>query len=321
MAGNSTDSAIAVIGSGVIGLTSAIRLREAGFPVTIYAREQPPHTTSDVAAAYWSPSTLFGPGPLREWAMEGLATLQSLAADPSNDVVFKELYKLNAEGNYVAPQNLPVPARSIPPGEFPNPWTGYCVTVPQIDVPIYMPRLLARFQELGGRLVVTTIQSFDELLDEHSIVVNCAGLGAAALTGDEVYPVRGQVMRIAKPAELNDSMMISADGVGEVTYIIPRSQDCLLGGTYHYGDNRLEPDDAISAGILARCAVLCPAVANPTILEHRVGLRPGRRTVRFEMERINEQKLVIHNYGHGSIGHTLAWGCAAAVTAAVQKSS
>lgn len=315
---NETNLPIAVIGSGVIGLTSAIRLCEAGFSVTIYAREQTPHTTSDVAAAYWSPSALFGPGPMREWALTGLAALRTLAADPTNGVSFKELYKLNAEGHSTTPQNLPVSARPVARGEFPSPWAGFCATVPQVDVPFYMPRLLERFQQLGGHTVVTTVKAIDELFDEHRVVINCAGLGAAALTGDEMYPVRGQVIRIAKPPALADAM-ISAEITGEVTYIIPRSQDCLLGGTYHFGDTRLEPDEAIGAGILARCAILCPPVANPTILEHRVGLRPGRSTVRLDVERVSEERMVVHNYGHGSLGHTLAWGCAAAVTAAVQE--
>ena len=51
------------------------------------------------------------------------------------------------------------------------------------------------------------------------------------------------------------------------------------------------------------------------ILEHRVGLRPGRTEVRLELEELSGGTAVIHNYGHGSIGHTLAWGRAAEVVA------
>ena len=46
---------IAVVGAGVVGLSTALRLLEAGRRVVIYAREESPGTTSDVAAAFWLP--------------------------------------------------------------------------------------------------------------------------------------------------------------------------------------------------------------------------------------------------------------------------
>ena len=145
------------------------------------------------------------------------------------------------------------------------------------------------------------------------MIVNCTGLGAQPLTGDELYPIRGPVMRVRKPPGL-DPAMIYAEAEGEVTYIIPRRDDCLLGGTYHYGDSRIEPDEAIAAGILARCALFNPTLAAPEIIAHRVGLRPGRRAVRLQVEQFGDGAMLIHNYGHSAVGHTLSWGCAAEVT-------
>jgi D-amino-acid oxidase len=87
----------------------------------------------------------------------------------------------------------------------------------------------------------------------------------------------------------------------------------LLGGTYQYGNDNLDVDQRIAAQILARCAVFNPAFAQPAILQHKVGLRPGRHFVRLEQERLPSGQTVIHNYGHGSVGHTLSWGCAAEV--------
>ena len=46
------------------------------------------------------------------------------------------------------------------------------------------------------------------------------------------------------------------------------------------------------------------------VLEHKVGLRPGRKEVCLELERVSEECAVIHNYGHGGAGFTLSWGCA-----------
>jgi D-amino-acid oxidase len=312
------EKTIAVIGSGVIGLTSAIRLLEAGHAVTVYAQAIPPHTTSDIAAAYWAPGAAMGGGRMRSWALGSLAVFQELASDPASGVTLRNLYELADEPLSGIHPGLPVPAEIVPPGVFPAPWSGVRVTVPQIDVPIYMPWLKDRFLALGGQVIQTEIHSFAELIDKHSVIVNCAGLGAQTLTGDAMYPIRGQVIRVRKPPGLAPDM-IYAESAGEVTYIIRRSGDCLLGGTYHYGDSRTQVDREIAAGIIARCAQFNPSFKDPYIIEHRVGLRPGMHHVRLEVEQFGNGALVIHNYGHSAVGHTLSWGCAAEVARLVAR--
>lgn len=309
---------IAIIGSGVIGLTSAVRLLEQGFPVTLYARETPPHTTSDVAAAYWAPGALYGGARMRRWALESRAALTKLAETPGSGVRFNLLYELSTEPLGVPDLGPLLHTEAVPPDRFPEPWAGFSVTVPQIDVPLYMPWLFQQVRNLGGQLVQAEIRSLAELAGAHRLIVNCTGLGAQRLTHDEMFPIRGQVIRIRKPPGLPPEML-SAESVNEVTYIIPRSQDCLLGGTYHYGDARTEIDEGIAAGILARCARFYSMLAEPDIIEHRVGLRPGRRAVRLEVERTDQKVAVIHNYGHAALGHTLSWGCAAEVAMLVRE--
>ena len=46
---------VIVVGAGVIGLSSALRLAEHGHDVAVLARDLPPETTSAVAAALWYP--------------------------------------------------------------------------------------------------------------------------------------------------------------------------------------------------------------------------------------------------------------------------
>jgi D-amino-acid oxidase len=64
-----------------------------------------------------------------------------------------------------------------------------------------------------------------------------------------------------------------------------------------------------------------PALERCRVLGHRVGLRPVRPTVRVETERSLDRdggpRVVVHCYGHGGGGITLAWGCAADVLQAV----
>ena len=56
---------------------------------------------------------------------------------------------------------------------------------------------------------------------------------------------------------------------------------------------------------MRRASALVPALADARVLRHKVGLRPSRPEVR--LERVGR---VVHCYGHGAAGVTLAWGCA-----------
>ena len=54
------------------------------------------------------------------------------------------------------------------------------------------------------------------------------------------------------------------------------------------------------------------------------GLRPGRLSVRLEIQQeqvqgSNKRMPVVHNYGHGGAGLTLAWGCAGHAVELIQS--
>lgn len=304
---------IAVIGSGVIGLTSAYRLLEAGFPVTVLARALPPHTTSDVAAAFWSPSATAGDQISRQWALTGLQVFTKLAENPASGIAIVDMYNITdvpTDMSYMANAGS---SNAIAPGHFPAPWAGVRAVVPRIDVPIYMPWLYAQVEGMGGVIKQHIVQDLRELDDAFAAVINCSGLGAQLLAADAMFPVRGQVISVRRPADLPNDI-IYANTADTTTYIIPRSQDCLLGGTYQYRDGNTEVDTTIADAILDRCALFRPSLRSAEILQHKVGLRPGRNAVRVEAEERQNGQIIVHNYGHGSIGHTLSWGCAAEVT-------
>ena len=121
-------------------------------------------------------------------------------------------------------------------------------------------------------------------------------------------PIRGQILRVANPGL--ERFLLDEENPEGVTYVVPRSADCILGGTAEEGDWNTRPDPRTAEAILRRCASLEPRLAGVEVLEHKVGLRPGRPEVRLELETLPGGAPCIHNYGHGGAGITLSWGCA-----------
>ena len=306
---------IPVIGCGVSGLSCAIQLLERGFAVTILARELPPHTTSNVAPAIWYPYKAYPQDRVLTWAKVSLAEYYRLLEVPGLGVSIIDLIELGESpasppwwGSAVR-QLRPARADELPPGCL----AGYVAEIPLIETPLYIPYLLKRFEAAGGQLRRQTITDLADLRAEFPLIINCAGLGARQLTGDEaLFPIRGQIVRVQAPA-LGRYFNLTS-GPHAPTYIFPRQADCILGGTAeaHDWNETVEPD--LGQAIIAKCAALEPSLAQAEILEHRVGLRPGRAEVRLELERLSDRHAVIHNYGHGGAGFTLSWGCAEEVT-------
>lgn len=310
---------ILILGSGVIGLTSAYRLLEAGYSVTLVAQSLSPHTTSDVAAAFWSPSATGGDERTKGWAMESLHTFRAMTSNTETGIQIVDLYQLTTTPDVISYMNNAGTVTIVPEGRFPAPWSGYCVAVPRIDVPLYMPWLTEQVRQKGGQVQQYIIQRLGEISTDFPIIINCTGLGARLLTGDELFPVRGQVISVEKPPGISSDIIYANADHENTTYIIPRSRDCLLGGTYQYRDGNTEVDPQIADEIMERCAVFNPALRAAKVLQHKVGLRPGRAAVRLETEKRKSGQYIIHNYGHGSIGHTLSWGCAAEVVKHVEE--
>jgi D-amino-acid oxidase len=89
-------------------------------------------------------------------------------------------------------------------------------------------------------------------------------------------------------------------------YILPRTDRTIVGGSYELGNENEAVDSAETESLLARARGLVPKLADATVLEARVGLRPARAGGP-RVERVGD---VIHCYGHGGAGVTLSWGCA-----------
>lgn len=309
-----------VIGCGVSGLSSAIRLQEAGFSVRIVSRELPPHTTSDVAGAIWHPiSAEHLPNGLR-WAAECREELLRLVDVPASGVRIVHLLEPVEEGKEGEKwQALVDDLRTVPEDELPLGYTGgFRYSVPLIETPVYMAYLVRRFQANGGEIQQALVSTLEKYTGAEHLVINCTGAWAGKLTGDSrVFPIRGQVLLLPPQPHITRAFMSHGGPLG-FTYIFPRSEDCLLGGTSEAGSWSVRPNDASSAAIRGRCALVDRSLADAEVIDVRVGLRPGRDEVRLELEETANGP-VIHNYGHSGIGHTLAWGCANDVARLAQE--
>jgi D-amino-acid oxidase len=154
------------------------------------------------------------------------------------------------------------------------------------------------------------VSSLEEAAATSRVVVNCTGLGARELVGDhQMTPIRGQIVRVRNPG-LERCVLDEKNPEG-LTYIVPRSDDCILGGTAEEGEWDTEPNPEVATEILRRGVALEERLSGVQVLEHKVGLRPGRPTIRLEAELLSGDGLCVHNYGHGGAGVTLSWGCAA----------
>lgn len=310
------DKKVTIIGCGVSGLSSGIRLLEAGFEaVKILARELPPHTTSNRAAAVWYPYKAYPEDKVLAWGRATFQAMTDLMAHPSSGITNTILIEPFAE---ITPdpwwKEAVTAFRRATPKELPEGYSdGYVVEVPLIETPLYMDYLMSLFQRLGGIIEQREVQAIDDLIESGRLIINCAGLGAQALTGDDkLYPIRGQIVRVTAIAD--KTTFVDEFSHRSLAYIVPRRDDTILGGTAQVDDWDLTVDTETAEEILRKCRELQPTLAGADILEHAVGLRPGRDKIRLELEVLAEDCAVIHNYGHGGAGFTLSWGCADEVT-------
>ncbi len=246
----------AVVGSGIMGLTSARLLQDAGWSVTIYTREVARHTTSNVAAGEWSPYSVHDPQVSSDAFKSKLNSATRIAhhaftnlGGPDYGIRWLEGYALS---------NLPDPGdddaeladlfphrATLGPGQHPFPTTyAHRFVTMQIDPAVLLRRLIQDFQAAGGKFVIRDFKDRPDVASlAESVIFNCSGLGAAQLFGDtELIPAKGQLVYF--PPDPQVDYMTFGGGRGDL-YMLPRSDVILLGGTFKLGDytTHAEPEE------------------------------------------------------------------------------
>lgn len=296
-----------VVGAGVLGLSCATRLLQAGYDVDVVARDLPPETTSMVAAAIWYPYLAYPRDRVADWSATTFEELRRLARDEPDSGVRMcwgtELLRDPREDPWWRGAVPSFQRLAAPPDGFRDGWR---FETPVVDMPTYLPWLAARVEDAGGRI---TRMALPALPNRAPLVVNCSGIAARSLVGDRsLSPVRGQVVYVSQVG-LTEWLLEESDEALP-TYVVPRLHDVVVGGTAQPGDWNRRPDPELATRILDRARALVPELAGATVLGHRVGLRPARPAVRLETEHTAVGGPVVHCYGHGGAGVTLSWGCA-----------
>lgn len=348
--GAPSESCALLLGSGVQGLTCALRLWAQGWRVVVMARDALTDTPSWGAGAIWEyPPFQVEPQLAAErWVRATLGPLMSLATEGGG----AEACGVRMRRSYSVFRDLELGRRALatvasPPGAvldlregLPPPGVllsdepysfGFSYRAPVVCMSRYLPWMARRLAALGVVFVRGEVRSVGDVAAARgaygaALVVNCLGLGAGPVFGDAaVHGVLGDLVYVRAPT-LEDRFDLGhvtvEDHPDGLAYLVSQVGGIVaLGGTSLLAtaaDADFGAVEARRAGIRKRCAeVFGPAAVAGEELGSWNGLRPQRTGgVRLELE-LGDPDLgpIIHNYGHGGSGVVTSWGCAEDVAA------
>lgn len=251
----------AVLGCGIMGLATARIAQERGAKVTVYARDLPPRTTSNVSGGQWWPGAPAGSDPayhalFRQAAQRAFARFRRMEPHARYGVWWQDNWQFSP-GPAPGPPDPSIQwlrdtvsdfRSTLNPGEHPfgDRYMTYYRTL-MVEPGRHLETLMHEVRQAGGVIVQRGFSGVEEIAAlPQDVVFNCTGLGAGALFGDPaVLPVRGQLVVLRPQPQVRYNLQ----GMGG--YQFARPDGLVLGGTETPDDWRLEPDPADTARILA----------------------------------------------------------------------
>jgi glycine/D-amino acid oxidase-like deaminating enzyme len=247
---------VAILGSGVMGLSTARLVQESGFPVTIYAAALPPDTTSNIAGGQFHPFAVF-----REDSATAEFKAQFVRAVDYSwrrfQIMVGDDYGIRWLPTYVetdTPEaqfiaNFPPVNRLLTAGEHPFPWeSALRYDTMYVETGRYLRQMIRDVQVAGGKIEIRRFASLADIAAlPEPLVFNCTGLGSRELFGDQdLHPIRGQLAILEPQPEVRYAAQ------GEFGYMFPRADGILLGGTFERDVFDATPDPAAIARIIKR---------------------------------------------------------------------
>lgn len=245
---------VAVIGAGVMGLTTARLVQEAGFPVTLYTAALTPDTTSNIAGGQISPFGHFSEGDVTpEWRAQFEAAMDyswrrfQIMVGDDYGIHWRPTYQQS--GNIARWSDRFHPgARALSPAEHPFPVENLVrYDTMYVETGRFLRELTQDVQVAGGRIEVRKFATPADIaaLPER-LVFNCTGLGSSELFGDrELHPVRGQLAILLPQPEIRYAF------AGQAGYMFPRADGILIGGTFEPMKWETIPEPGAIARIVA----------------------------------------------------------------------
>lgn len=331
---------VAVIGRGLMGLTTAYEALRGGHPVTVYFASK--NTVSDVAGASFK---LHKVGPI-----DGIAPLLQDTWDEYllHEDKPGEIPKTGVrQGRHMVSSNDPIDESGenmehlqvaglretilryggvedrtgykIPGGDK----YGLEFTTFHVNPHLFVPYLVGEIRRMGGVFVQREFGSETQFADlPEKIVVNCTGLGAATLSGANVIPLRGQIEKVMYPLDKllaalgktpSGEQLMSISG--SKGYIYPHIEESdgagnvevKLGGTAEKNGSTI-PDEATRRKLREGAEQILPDLPDGVA---EVGLRPySEDGPSIGFSKVIADTVVYDNFGHGGSGYTLCWGSA-----------
>ncbi|PKS12816.1 hypothetical protein jhhlp_001028 [Lomentospora prolificans] len=334
-------STVAIIGGGVIGLSTAWKFQQKGIPVVVIARTFPsPFETVDGRdeinySSQWAGAHNRYIPPFDEaskrdhdFALETFRHMDALAKEsPEAGITFMKGIEYLEAGisGYDSLTNdkardlgyedfKEIDKKDLPEGVV----RGFEYRTWCVNPMVYCSYLLRRLFVGGCKFIKRHLRTPEEVFSMHEVgdiraVVNCSGIGF----GDEkVFVTRGQTCLVANAC---DATVTRQNSDGTWSFSVPRNfhGGTIIGGTKEVDDWRMEPSSETRARLLKNFAATYPKILEDggefRVLRDIVGRRPTRvGGLRLEKVDSGHGNTVIHLYGLGGRGYELSWGVAEA---------
>lgn len=245
---------VAVLGSGVVGLSTARLVQEAGFPVTVYTAALPPDTTSNIAGGQFHPFAVFRDEDVTPEFKERFAK----ALDYSwrrYQIMVGEDYGIRWLPTYVETDSpeaktistFPPVNRMLTRAEHPFPWpSALRYDTMYVETGRYLRQMVRDVELAGGHFQVRRFASPADIAAlPEGLVFNCTGLGSRDLFGDkDLHPARGQLAILEPQKEVQYAV------TGGPGYMFPRPDGIILGGTFELDQWDTTPEPQTIARII-----------------------------------------------------------------------